>query len=119
MVIVSTLLQEILEFIEEFKDLEQLTLTGEYPSLEGKSLRLRVVDVAPQGTVGLHLHKGRPGFAYILSGIFTEYRNDQEAKREHKTGSLVVERDGVQHWWKNESKANASVLVIDIITSAP
>ena len=92
-----------------------LSLSGEDTVLSNKSLRLRVVDVAPDGVVGNHLHTSRPGFAYIVHGTLVEYRNDQSTSQKHETGTLVVEQNGVQHYWKNESGQTATVMVVDIV----
>ncbi len=97
---------------------DELPLTEEHPVLQQKKLRARVIDIAPGGTVGLHLHQGRPGFAYVLDGTLTEHRNDQVEPHQHQAGDLVVERNGVEHWWKNVSAAPARVLVIDLISAS-
>jgi quercetin dioxygenase-like cupin family protein len=91
-------------------------LTKEHPSLAGKVLRTRRIEVAPDGIVGFHVHQSRPGFAYILEGEMKEYRPGMEKPLSHPKGSLAVERNCVAHWWKNESSNPSLILVVDIYT---
>jgi len=91
-------------------------LTQEHPSLAGKVLRTRLIEVAPEGIVGFHVHQSRPGFAYIVEGEMKEYRPGMEKPLSHPKGSLAVERNGVAHWWKNEGINSSLILVVDIYT---
>ena len=45
------------------------------PDMPGYQLPLRTITVEPAGVVGLHSHKDRPEFAYILEGTLTELRD--------------------------------------------
>ena len=44
------------------------------PGMPSYQLRLRTITVGPGGVAGLHSHKDRPEFAYILEGTLTEFR---------------------------------------------
>ena len=79
-----------------------------------KSLRLRAVELAPNGNVGQHKHNGRPSFAYIVGGDLIEHRGDGDAQ--YHTGDRVAERNGLVHWWENGEKT-ATIIVFDIISS--
>ena len=80
---------------------------------KGKSLRIRVVSVEPNGVVGAHKHDSRPSFAYLLSGKMMEHRGD--ADYTHEAGSSVAERNGLAHWWKNIGDTSARIVVVDIV----
>ena len=92
----------------------EIDLSSENAAFQGKKLRMRVIGVSPSGVVANHLHTSRPGFAYVLSGVLTEYRNDGSEEAKHEPGSLVIESHGVRHHWQNETEEQAKVLVIDI-----
>jgi len=90
------------------------SLTKEGGVFANKSLRLRVVSLAPEGVVGGHKHESRPGFAYVLSGSVLEHRGDDDYQ--HQSGSAVVERNGLSHWWVNTGDVDAKLVVFDIIS---
>ncbi|MBM74657.1 MAG: hypothetical protein CMK59_04605 [Proteobacteria bacterium] len=94
-----------------------LDLSKEHPAFEGRMLRARRITVAPQGVVGFHKHDQRPSFAYLLEGEMSEYRDDTKEKIQHKAGSVAVERNGLGHWWKNNSEQPAVFLVVDLVSS--
>ena len=91
-------------------------LSDEFSALKDKSLRVRQIDVAPNGVVAFHTHHSRPSFAYLLSGEMTEHRDDRTEPILHHAGSVVAERNGLGHWWENASEHNARFLVVDIVT---
>ena len=95
--------------------LGQQELSDEFSALKGKALRIRHIDVAPEGTVAFHTHQSRPSFAYLLSGQMTEHRDDRTEAIEHLKGAVVVERNGLGHWWENTSGRAARFLVVDIV----
>ena len=95
--------------------LGQLNLSNEYSALNGKALRIRHIDVAPEGTVAFHTHQSRPSFAYLLSGQMTEHRDDRMDVIEHLEGAVVAEHDGLGHWWENTSGNAARFFVVDIV----
>jgi quercetin dioxygenase-like cupin family protein len=85
--------------------------------LADKSLRLRVVTLAPEGVVGAHKHDSRPSFAYVVSGNVLEHRGDGDYA--HSSGSSVAERNGLAHWWENTGSVEATILVVDIVPRTP
>lgn len=94
-------------------------LFSEFSALKDKSLRVRHIDVAPEGVVAFHTHHSRPSFAYLLSGEMTEHRDDRSEPIRHHAGSVVTERNGLGHWWQNETGVDARFLVVDIVDVDP
>ena len=90
-------------------------LEGEGGVFSNKSLRIRVVSIAPSGMVGSHTHESRPGFAYVLSGSVLEHRGDSDYQ--HQSGAAIAERNGLSHWWVNTGTEDARLVVFDIITN--
>ena len=95
--------------------LGQQELSGEFSALNNKILRVRHIDVAPDGTVAFHTHQSRPSFAYLLGGEMSEHRTDRTEAIVHYEGAVVSERNGLGHWWENTSGHNAQFLVVDIV----
>jgi len=90
------------------------SLTKEGGVFANKNLRIRVVSLAPNGVVVGHKHESRPGFAYVLSGSVLQHRGD--ADYQHQSGSAVVERNGLSHWWVNTGDVDTKLVVFDIVT---
>ena len=61
---------------------------GEFPNPNGRMLRVRELEVLPDGVVAVHQHDGRPGVACILAGEMTEYRTGEDAPAVRKPGDL-------------------------------
>lgn len=74
--------------------------------------RLRQLEIAPQGTVGFHAHRHRPGVAYIVKGAITEYRGKKELVRSQ--GDFSFEHNGVQHGWRNHTQEPVQAIVVDV-----
>jgi quercetin dioxygenase-like cupin family protein len=101
--------------ITSMQALGAVDLEQDFAALAGHSMRIRKVVIAPNGTVGVHQHTARPGVLYMLDGELTEFRNDHEGGQIRKTGDVSFEKNGVIHWWRNDSGSAATALVIDII----
>lgn len=97
--------------------LGSVDLGGDFAALKNRSLRARRVTVSPGGVVGVHRHTSRPGVLYVLEGALTEYRNDHEGELVRKKGDTSFEKEGVIHWWRNDSGADAIAFVVDIVPS--
>ena len=94
-----------------------IDLRTEFPNLgEPLYFRLRRLEIGPQGTVGFHEHKNRPGVAYILEGAITEYRDDAQVVR--NAGEYSFEHNGVQHGWKNHTQEPVRAVVVDVWSPA-
>jgi quercetin dioxygenase-like cupin family protein len=101
--------------IEASEVLGSIELGDDFEALEGRSLRARKVTLAPGGVVGVHQHTVRPGVLYVLEGELTEFRNDQDGALTRQKGDTSFEKDGVIHWWRNDSGKVAIALVVDIV----
>jgi quercetin dioxygenase-like cupin family protein len=84
------------------------------PDFPGYQLRLRTITFEPGGVAGLHSHKDRPAFAYILQGNLTELRQGGYEKRVGPGGIITESRD-VEHWAENRSGAKVMLVGVDII----
>ncbi|BDC44760.1 Cupin domain-containing protein [Burkholderia sp. YR290] len=89
-------------------------LSKEPLALQGRSLRLRELHVAPGGIVPWHSHKNRPAQIYIVSGEIVEYASNCAVPIVHKTGDVAPERNGTQHWWKNEGTVPVVLISVDL-----
>ena len=94
--------------------LGQVELAQEKVNLADRRLRLRRLVIQPGGIVPWHSHEDRPALIYVVSGTINEYASTCSVPIEHKTGEVSVEKNGVQHWWKNISKSPAVLLSADL-----
>ncbi len=101
--------------IESSVVLGSIPLNNDFPALEGRVLRARVVTLSPGGTVAIHQHDARPGIAYVLEGEVTEHRNDTEGALVRRAGDAAFEQSGIVHWWQNDSTKPVRVIVVDIV----
>lgn len=81
--------------------------------LQGRQFRVRMITVEPGGYAGIHSHKDRPAFAYIVQGTLTEHRQGS-GTREYKEGELLVETTDVVHWAENKGSKPALLVAVDI-----
>ncbi len=95
--------------------LGSINLGDDFEALQGRSLRARKVTLSPDGVVGVHQHTTRPGVLYMLEGELTEFRNDRDGALTRQKGDTSFEKDGVIHWWRNDSGKIAIALVVDIV----
>jgi quercetin dioxygenase-like cupin family protein len=84
------------------------------PDMPGYQLRLRNIVFEPGGVAGIHSHKERPAFAYILEGTLTELREGGYA-REYKPGEVITESRDVTHWAENRGTSKVVLVGVDII----
>lgn len=89
-------------------------LTRETVGLADRRLRLRRLVVQPGGVVPWHSHEDRPAIIYVVSGSIHEYASNCAVPIEHKSGEISVERLGVQHWWKNNTRVPTVLLSADL-----
>jgi quercetin dioxygenase-like cupin family protein len=101
--------------VESSEILGSIELGHDFKALEGRSLRARKVALAPGGVVGVHQHTNRPGVLYMLEGELAEFRNDRDGALTRRKGDTSFEKDGVIHWWRNDSSKIAIALVVDIV----
>ena len=105
--------------IESVEALGSITLGSTYAGLEGKVLRARMFTLAPDAVIGQHIHQERSGYVYVVEGEIVEVRNDVEKPLTRKTGDLIIEENGLEHYWENKSGAQVQLLSVDIFTPEP
>jgi quercetin dioxygenase-like cupin family protein len=84
------------------------------PDFPGFQLRLRTITFEPGGVAGIHSHKDRPAFAYILQGTLTELRAGGYQKSLGPGGIITESRD-VEHWAENRSSGKVVLVGVDVI----
>jgi quercetin dioxygenase-like cupin family protein len=84
------------------------------PDFPGYQLRLRTITFEPAGVAGLHSHKDRPAFAYVLQGTLTELRTGGYEKPVGAGGVITESRD-VEHWAENRTGAKVVLIGVDIV----
>jgi quercetin dioxygenase-like cupin family protein len=94
--------------------LGQAELAQEKVNLADRRLRLRKLVLQPGGVVPWHSHEDRPAIIYVVSGTIHEFASNCAVPIEHKAGEVSVERNGVQHWWKNTGKSPVVLLSADL-----
>jgi quercetin dioxygenase-like cupin family protein len=83
-------------------------------ALNGRLFRARELVVAPGGVVPWHDHGNRPAMIYVVSGQIHEYASTCAAPILHKAGEVAAEKAPTQHWWKNNGKAKAVLISVDL-----
>jgi quercetin dioxygenase-like cupin family protein len=84
------------------------------PDMPGHQLRLRRITFEPNGVAGIHSHKDRPAFAYILDGTLTEGREGGYSKQ-LKAGDVITESRDVVHWAENKTSDKVVIIGVDIV----
>ena len=83
-------------------------------ALKGRLFRARELVVAPGGVVPWHDHGNRPAMIYVVSGEIHEYASTCAQPILHKAGEVAAEKAPTQHWWKNNGKAKAVLISVDL-----
>jgi quercetin dioxygenase-like cupin family protein len=78
-------------------------------------LRLRRIVVAPGGVIAWHAHDAIQGLALIVSGEMTEFRNTCLDPLLYRPGDVAREDAATAHGWRNESNAEAVILVSHVL----
>ena len=89
-------------------------LGNEIEGMQGRQLRLRILKLEPNGVIGIHSHKDRPGVAYVLEGTLTEHR-EGGASKNHPKGEMLSGGKDTMHWEENKEKTPVVLIVADII----
>ena len=84
------------------------------PDLQGYQLRLRNVVFEPGGVIGMHSHKERPAFSYIMEGTLTVGREGGDV-REYTPGEVITESRDVTHWGENRGTSKVVIVSVDVI----
>ena len=81
--------------------------------MTGRQLRIRKLDIAPGGVIGVHSHDDRPDVSYLAAGTLTELRAG--GFLEVRPGDTVhAAGKGVTHWVENRGSTPAVLIVADI-----
>lgn len=99
--------------------LATVDLSKEKVNLADHQLRTRKLVIQPGGVVPWHSHEDRPALIYIVSGTIEEFASNCSVPIVHKASEVSVEKSGVQHWWKNTSKAPVVLLSSDVFHDMP
>ena len=94
-----------------------IDLGPEIPSMAGWQLRLRVLNIAPGGHIGIHNHKDRPATVYFLQGSDTVTNEEGTAKTFH-AGDTTAEGVRTVHWHRNVGKDDVVIVTGDLVKTA-
>ena len=80
-------------------------------------MQLREITLEPGGAIAQHSHAKRPGLVWTASGSWVEGRptGEKEFPAGKGKGSTIVEDADTDHWFFNDGKVPAKVLVCDIV----
>ena len=94
--------------------LATVDLGPEIEGMEGRTLRMRMVNIEPGGVFGpAHDHRGRPGIVYILRGTITDHRNG--VATDYGPGVGWPEDRNTVHWLENRGTISAVEISVDIV----
>jgi quercetin dioxygenase-like cupin family protein len=96
--------------------LAAVDLGPEFPGMEGRQLRMRMVTFEPGGVFGpVHDHKGRPGTVYVLQGTITDHRNG--IATDYGPGLGWPEDRDTVHWLENLGTVLAVEISVDVVSN--
>ncbi len=91
-----------------------LTLAPQIQELKGYVLRIRQITMEPDAVIAHHSHSDRPIAVYVVSGEFTEVRDDSpEVTR--RPGEQWVEGADVSHWGANRGQVPTVMIAVDVV----
>ena len=93
-----------------------LDLGKEIESMAGWQLRLRMLNIAPGGHIGLHNHNDRPAVVYFHQGTDVITNEDGSSKTFH-AGDTTAEGVKTVHWHKNTGTDAVIIFTADLIKS--
>ena len=91
-------------------------LGPEFPGMEGRQLRLRVLTIEPGGHIGLHSHKDRPAVVYFIQGTDTVTRDDGSSHT-FTAGDTTGEPGTTIHWHRNDGKDAVILVNVDVFNT--
>ena len=91
-----------------------IDLAKEIPSMAGWQLRLRILNIAPGGHIGLHSHKDRPSVVIFGQGTDVVTRDDGTSETFHP-GDTTAEGVKTVHWHKNAGNDPVIFYTADLI----
>lgn len=81
--------------------------------IQGRQLRIRRLEIAPGGVIGIHSHDDRPDVSYLVQGTLTEHRASGFLES-RSSDTLHAAGKGVTHWVENKGATPAVLIVADI-----
>ncbi len=85
--------------------------------LEGYTMQMREVTVAPGGAIAQHSHANRPGLVKTVSGSWVEVRGDEEIHYPARKKAALVEDENTVHWLYNDGSEPAVAIVCGLAKS--
>lgn len=82
--------------------------------LDGYTMRMRSVEIAPNGQIAEHSHKDRPGIVTVVQGEWVEGQSSGERTFTSQSYGTFPENENTVHWVYNRTNAPAKALVCDI-----
>lgn len=82
--------------------------------LEGHTMRMRAIEIAPGGHIAEHGHADRPGIVTVIDGAWVEGRPSGERTFQAAALGTFPEKEDTVHWVHNRTDAPAIALVCDI-----
>jgi len=82
--------------------------------LEGYTMRMRAIEIAPGGHIAEHGHADRPGIVTVIDGAWVEGRPSGERTFQSAALGTFPEKEDTVHWVYNRTDAPAIALVCDI-----
>jgi len=82
--------------------------------LEGYTMRMRAVGIAPGGQIAQHSHRDRPGIVTVVEGEWVEGQPSGENTYSAMGYGTFPENEDTVHWVHNRTDAPATALVCDI-----
>ena len=89
-------------------------LAPQIPELKGYALRMRKIIMEPGAVIAHHSHANRPLAAYVVSGEFTEVRDDAP-ENIRGPGEQWVEGADVAHWGANRGQVPVVLIAVDVV----
>ena len=89
-------------------------LGPEIPGMEGRQLRLRLLQIEPGGHTNIHSHKDRPSVVYFLQGTDTVILGDGTSRTFHAGDTTSANRN-TMHWHRNDGKDAVLLIAADIL----
>ena len=82
--------------------------------LEGYTMRMRAIEIAPGGQIAEHGHADRPGIVTVIDGAWVEGQPAGEQIFQAAALGTFPEKEDTVHWVYNRTDAPATALVCDI-----
>jgi quercetin dioxygenase-like cupin family protein len=92
---------------------EVVELGPEIEGMDGRQLRLRILNIEPGGHIGVHSHENLPAVQYVVKGATTIYSADG-GKKVVSAGETASSNKDTTHWLINEGNEPAVFIAVDI-----